>query len=143
MHNNNIKWNIIYDVIVVGSGAGALTTALRSHNLGIKVLMVEKSDVYGGTSAISGGGIWIPDNDQITSLGGQDSEQDAIRYIKSLIGSDPGDGRIETHVGNAKKVLRYLEENTQVKYEAQPEYTDYYPEVKGALAGYRSMDLFH
>jgi 3-oxosteroid 1-dehydrogenase len=49
-----------YDVIVVGSGAGAMTSALFAADQGLSVLIVEKSDKYGGTSAISGGGIWIP-----------------------------------------------------------------------------------
>ncbi|AMO55520.1 FAD-binding protein [Endozoicomonas montiporae] len=139
-NNNNKVWDKTVDVIVVGSGAGALTAALRSHDLGMRVLVVEKSDVYGGTSAISGGGIWIPDNHQISQLGGEDSEEKSISYLKNIIGHDPGDGRIEAFVGNAKKMLKYLENNTRVRYESQPAYADYYPEVEGGLPGYRSMD---
>lgn len=52
-----------YDVIVVGSGAGALSSAVFASDQGLSVLVVEKSDKYGGTSALSGGGIWIPNND--------------------------------------------------------------------------------
>lgn len=56
-------------MVVVGSGAGALTASIRAHDLGMSVLVVEKSDLYGGTSAISGGGIWIPNNDQLQAMG--------------------------------------------------------------------------
>ncbi|MGH8354140.1 MAG: FAD-dependent oxidoreductase, partial [Pseudomonas sp.] len=66
-------WDQSCDVLVVGSGAGALTAALRAHDLGLQVLVIEKSDRYGGTSAVSGGGIWIPNNHRIAALGGQDS----------------------------------------------------------------------
>ncbi len=51
-----------YDVIVVGSGNGALTSAICSHDGGAKVLVIEKSNQFGGTSATSGGGVWIPNN---------------------------------------------------------------------------------
>lgn len=49
-----------YDLIVVGSGAGALLGAIRAQEQGLKTLVVEKTDLFGGTSALSGGGIWIP-----------------------------------------------------------------------------------
>lgn len=70
----------------------------------------------------------------------EDSDEAAADYIKRVIGEDPGDGQIEAYVANAKKMSRYLEENTQVRYEAQPEYADYYPELTGGMPGYRSMD---
>lgn len=62
-----------YDVIVVGSGAGAMTSALFAAEQGLSVLVVEKSDKFGGTSAISGGGIWIPNNHYFAAKGGGDS----------------------------------------------------------------------
>ncbi|MGL6070137.1 FAD-binding protein, partial [Craterilacuibacter sp.] len=54
-----------FDVVVVGSGAGAMLTAIKAHDEGLSVVVLEKSGQYGGTSAISGGGIWIPLNEQI------------------------------------------------------------------------------
>ena len=57
------EWNNSFDVVIVGSGNGGLTAALCAHEMGLKnVLVVEKSDLYGGTSSISGGGVWIPCN---------------------------------------------------------------------------------
>jgi glycine/D-amino acid oxidase-like deaminating enzyme len=75
-----------FDVVIVGSGAGAMTAALRAHDLGLSVVVVEQSDQYGGTSAVSGGGIWIPNNDQIAQLGGSDSPDDALAYLKAATG---------------------------------------------------------
>ena len=56
---------------------------------------------FGGTSAISGGGIWIPDNHQISQLGGEDSEEKSISYLKNIIGHDPGDDRLDVLVNSA------------------------------------------
>ncbi|MFT6131587.1 MAG: 3-oxosteroid 1-dehydrogenase, partial [Shewanella sp.] len=79
--NNDIEND--YDVIIVGSGAGAMTAAIFAADQGHSVLIVEKSDKYGGTSAISGGGIWIPNNDEFKALGGNDSYESAFTYIKA------------------------------------------------------------
>lgn len=140
MTDNNKNWDHEYDVIVVGSGAGAMTTAIRAHDLGMKTLVVEKSDLYGGTSAISGGGIWIPNNHQIAGMGQQDTDEAGVEYIKNVIQNPVEDGRIEAYVASAKDMVSYLEDKTQVRFEAQAEYTDYYPELDKGMPGYRSMD---
>ncbi|NVK43999.1 MAG: FAD-dependent oxidoreductase [Oceanospirillaceae bacterium] len=128
------------DVLVVGSGAGAQAAALRAHDNGLKVLVIEKSDRYGGTSAVSGGGIWIPDNHQIPGLGGSDSFDEALQYIKTVTRGMVPEARIRAYLEHAPRMLRYLEENTRVRFAAQPQYSDYYPEQAGAKPGYRSMD---
>ena len=64
-----MAWDQEYDVIVVGSGAGGMSAALFCKSLGLSAVVLEKADVYGGTSAVSGGGIWIPCNDQMASVG--------------------------------------------------------------------------
>ena len=75
------KWNNSFDVVIVGSGNGGLTAALCCHEMGIKnVLVVEKSDLYGGTSSISGGGVWIPCNRYAKEAGRRDwSDQECRR----------------------------------------------------------------
>ncbi|HHT04554.1 MAG TPA: FAD-binding protein, partial [Bacteroidales bacterium] len=64
------EFNTDYDLVVVGSGAGALTSAVTAAAQGLRVLVVEKTDKYGGTSALSGGGIWIPCNHYFKAKGG-------------------------------------------------------------------------
>jgi 3-oxosteroid 1-dehydrogenase len=127
-------------VLVVGSGAGAMTAALRAHDLGLNVLLLEKSAEYGGTSAVSGGGIWIPNNHRIAALGGTDSVEEAIRYLKAVTYGEIDDGRIEAYVEHGREMVEYLEQRSQVRFEAQPSYADYYPEMEGGKSGYRSMD---
>ena len=140
MNNAEIKWDECCDVLVVGSGAGGMTAALRASDLGLNALVIEKSGEYGGTSAVSGGGIWIPNNHRIKALGGSDSAEEAIAYIKAVTHGEIADGRIEAYVEHGREMVEYLEQQTRVRFEAQPKYADYYPEVAGGKPGYRSMD---
>lgn len=140
MNDGKINWDESCDVLVVGSGAGAMTAALRAHDLGLQVLLIEKSEQYGGTSAVSGGGIWIPNNHRIAALGGSDSAAEAIAYIRAVTEGEIDDGRIKAYVEHGREMVEYLERHSRVRFEAQPGYADYYPEVPGGKPGYRSMD---
>src|SRR3546814_18178225 len=61
-----------YDVIVVGSGASGLTAAIRAAKAGLSVLVLAKAAHFGGTTAVSGGGIWIPGSPQAVAAGVED-----------------------------------------------------------------------
>src|ERR1700760_721160 len=73
-----------YDVVVLGSGAAALTAALRAAAGGASVGLFEKADAVGGTSAWSGGMVWIPNNPHMAELGIEDSTDEALTYLLSL-----------------------------------------------------------
>jgi 3-oxosteroid 1-dehydrogenase len=127
------------DVVVVGSGAGALLTAVRAADEGMKVLVVEKTALIGGTSATSGGGIWIPDNHDMPRAGVRDSVETAFRYVKACARGLSSDDRILAYVESARHMARYLA-SIGVPYRCMPRYADYYPGVPGALPGGRTMD---
>lgn len=131
--------SIDVDVLVVGSGAGGLTAAVTAHNHGGKVLVVEKSDMYGGTSATSGGGIWIPCNHLMAEHGQSDTPEAALQYLKACIGDDVSDARLEAYVREAPKMLRYMEDNSDVKFVSTP-YADYLTEHPGSKDGWRTLD---
>ena len=77
---------ITVDAVVVGSGNGALTSALCLYELGIRdVLVIEKANKYGGTSATSGGGVWVPCNRYARAAGALDSYEDASEYLRGTI----------------------------------------------------------
>ncbi len=126
------------DILIVGSGAGALAAAVTAAHGGASVLVVEKSDVYGGTSAMSGGGIWIPNSLNAKKLGKEDSAEDAVLYMKTVIGDQVAESRIRSFVDAAPKMLQFLQENSHLRYEAYP-YPDYYPEQPGAKRGFRTQ----
>ncbi len=123
------------DVVVVGSGAGAMTAAVRAHDQGLKVVVVEKTELYGGTSAVSGGGIWIPNNDHIARDGGSDSEDEALTYLRAATRGTVDENRLAAYVRAARRMLRYVEEYTPVRYRAVPFYADYYQSLPGAKPG--------
>jgi 3-oxosteroid 1-dehydrogenase len=128
------------DVVVIGSGAGGLAAAARAHDRGLKVLVLEKTALFGGTSAVSGGGIWIPNNDHIARDGGTDSEDDALTYLRAATRGTVTEARLAAYVRNAPGMLRYLEQNTPVRYRAVPFYADYYQNLPGAKPGFRTLD---
>ena len=130
----------IVDLVVVGTGAGAMTAAIVAAKAGLKVLMVEKSKTYGGTSATSGGGLWIPCNHLMPGVGIEDNEADAITYMSTLSGKDVPLRNVESFVKNGPRMLRWMEENTEVQYIAMAEYADYYQQTPGARPGGRSID---
>src|SRR3546814_5350989 len=90
--------------------------------------------------SVSGGGIWIPCNDDIARTGGHDSYEEALTYLKSLIGDEVPQERIEAYLKNAPEMVRYLANNFDVHYRNVPKYPDYYPKNPGGKEGWRSME---
>lgn len=129
-----------YDVIVVGSGAGAMTSAVFLADQGIRVLVLEKSDQYGGTSAISGGGIWIPNNHYFARMNGNDSYATALTYLQAAAGEHVDETRLRAYLDNAPKMIEQLTRISRVRYAVAAKYPDYYPHLPGALAGGRTLD---
>lgn len=126
------------EVLVIGSGAGALTSAVTAAHHKAKVLVVEKSQYYGGTSAMSGGGLWIPNSENAKRLGIEDSFQETYQYMKTVIGDAVSDERIRAFITAAPAMLEFLQNHSHVQYEAFP-YPDYYTEQPGAKEGYRTQ----
>ncbi|HAG93329.1 MAG: 3-oxosteroid 1-dehydrogenase [Pseudomonadales bacterium] len=135
---DNSQFDQEVDVLVVGSGAGALTAAVVARVEGCKdVLVVEKSAQYGGTSAMSGGGIWIPNSHYARAEGVQDSAKEALTYLKAVIGDEVSEARLRAYVEKAPEMLEYLARHSRVAFEPVP-YSDYYPEMPGGKEGHRT-----
>ena len=139
MSEQKMQSDPVFDVIVAGSGAGGLTAALCARQLGLSSVVIEKADVYGGTTAVSGGGIWIPCNDQMGSAGFQDSDAEALTYLKHLIGPEVPASKLEAYVRNAREMVRFLDRDLGVRFRVVPKYPDYYPDKPGGKEGARSM----
>lgn len=125
---------------MVGSGAAGLASAVRAASLKLEVLVVEATDRYGGSTAISGGVVWIPCNDQMIARGVPDSPEEALTYLRGLTRGEIPEARLQAYVGNAARALRWLEENTWFKLDSLESYADYYPEAPGGKPGGRSME---
>src|SRR5215813_1377561 len=125
------------DVLVVGAGAAGMTAALVSSLEGLDVLLCEKSDRVGGTSATSAGTIWVPGTRQSREAGFTDSIDDARRYLDSIIGiSDP---RRETYLETAPEAVAYLERNSEVKFSIYARHPDYLVNRPGSTLAGRAL----
>jgi 3-oxosteroid 1-dehydrogenase len=132
------SWDKEVDIVVVGSGAGGMLSALVAAKNRAEVLIVEKDSRWGGTSATSGGGIWIPGSDQAKAAGFEDNLDDAFRYCRALSADNVPDANIRAYVENAAPMLRWLTANTPLVYTAQP-YPDYHAENPGgSVTGFRT-----
>ncbi len=136
------QWDHSTDVLIIGSGNGALTAALCCYEMGNKkVSVVEKHSQYGGTSAMSGGDIWIPNNHMAKKAGALDSTQEAESYLNHAIpdGIVPKE-LIDTYLEEAPKMLEFLHHHTRARYRSLADYPDYYSDLPGAKSGHRSME---
>ena len=120
------------DVLVVGSGGGGMTATLAAVDAGLSTLIIEKSPVYGGSTATSGGAIWIPNNHLMKKAGLSDSVDEALTYLKSITKGIISEQRLRAYVESGAEMVRYLEENSRVRFQVVPGYSDYYPNVAGS-----------
>ena len=136
------QWDHEFDAVVVGSGNGALTAAIAASDGGARTLVVEKSEHFGGTSASSGGGVWIPNNRYAKADGADDSLEDAKAYLDHVTPSGKvNPALLETYLKRGPEVIDYLHKNTQwVRYRNLAYYPDYFPDGPGGKTGNRSME---
>ena len=137
---SEMAWDETVDVLVIGSGAGAMTAALTAHHDGARTLLIEKSDRYGGSSAMSGGGFWIPNNHLMGPAGVPDTPEEAWTYLRELTRGSVDDDRIRAYLEKGPEMVRFLCERTRLRMVALPEYADYYPRVSGSKPGGRSIE---
>ncbi len=128
------------DWLVAGTGAGGMTGAVVASELGGDVLVVERAGVYGGTTALSGGVAWIPGNHLQQTVGIDDSIEEGLQYLNSLIGDSVRPARIRAYAERADEMLQFMHRHSHVSYEPLPSYMDYFEEHPGAKHGGRSMD---
>ncbi|MDT5403027.1 MAG: 3-oxosteroid 1-dehydrogenase [Mycobacterium sp.] len=129
-----------YDVVVVGSGAAGMVAALTAAHQGLSTVVVEKAPHYGGSTARSGGGVWIPNNEILRRDGVTDTPQDAHTYLHSIIGDVVPARKIDTYLERGPEMLSFVLENSPLKLCWVPGYSDYYPESPGGKATGRSVE---
>lgn len=120
-----------YDVIVVGSGAAGLTTAVVAALRGLSVLVVEKTSFIGGTTAYSGGGAWIPCNPHMEAAGQSDDIGAARDYLRHILGNHYEMPKVEAFLESGPEMVRYLEANSDVRFYPVL-LSDYQPTAPGA-----------
>ncbi|QUL37413.1 FAD-dependent oxidoreductase [Erythrobacter sp. JK5] len=129
------------DVIVLGCGPAGMTAALAAHEAGAEVAIIERFDRIGGTGAISGGVIWVPDNPRQRAAGMADSREEALAYFRALDHGDLVDATLEAFVDQGPEALAFLEDAGALKVALLEGYPDYYLDRPGAKPeGGRALD---
>ncbi|GAB7530068.1 FAD-dependent oxidoreductase [Pseudomonas sp. 3A(2025)] len=130
-----------YDLIVLGSGAAGFAAATTATLRGLKVLLIEKDSRFGGTSAISGGAIWIYGSDQARAAGIEDSAEAMRTYLRTIIGPDLQPTLVDAYIEHGHEALRWLEKHSELAYSLRPVSPDYYPDAPGATEAGRALEI--
>ncbi|TFD86981.1 FAD-dependent oxidoreductase [Cryobacterium lactosi] len=129
-----------FEVVVIGSGAGALTAAATAAHEGKSVLVVEKSDLLGGTSAVSGGMLWVAANHLAREAGIDDSPEGAARYVRAVSRGRGREELFDAAVGHGDDMLRYTSEQLGLAYLLLENFPDYRMDLPGAQNGGRTVE---
>ena len=129
-----------FDVVVVGSGAAGMTAALTAAHHGLRVVVIEKTDRFGGSTARSGGGLWLPGNEVLRKAGVRDTPGRARAYLAYVAGDGVTQARQRALLDHGPAMLAFVRASTPVDFAWVPGYADYYPEAPGGLAQGRSIE---
>jgi 3-oxosteroid 1-dehydrogenase len=129
-----------YDVVVVGSGAAGMTAALAAAHHGLRAVLIEKAAHYGGSTARSGGGVWIPGNKALKASGRPDDREEARRYLHSIIGDVVPKEKIDTYIDRGAEAFDFVLDHSPLQMKWVPGYSDYHPEAPGGLGSGRSCE---
>jgi succinate dehydrogenase/fumarate reductase flavoprotein subunit len=130
----------ICDVVVVGSGAGGMAAAITAAKAGLDVLLIEKSEFVGGSTAVSGGAMWVPENPHAAKVGHADSREAAMTYVEAVLGNRLRPDLMRAFLDNGPEMVRFFEGETALRFEARAYSPDYQPEQPGASRGGRTID---
>ncbi|KLO26045.1 3-oxosteroid 1-dehydrogenase [Mycobacterium haemophilum] len=132
------------DVVVVGSGAAGMVAALAAAHRGLSTVVIEKAPHYGGSTARSGGGVWIPNNEVLKRAGVRDTAEAARTYLHGIVGGVSTSGvepqRVDAYLERGPEMLSFVLEHTPLKMCWVPGYSDYYPEAPGGCPSGRSIE---
>jgi succinate dehydrogenase/fumarate reductase flavoprotein subunit len=127
------------DVFVVGSGAAGLATAVVAAHHGLNVVVAEKDRYVGGTTALSGGFLWIPCAPVSIRAGVSDTVELARRYLQNQAGNHFNADCVDAFLGNGPAAVEFFESKTALHFDAAPAFSDYHPDAPGGQAGGRSI----
>jgi len=134
-------WDHQVDFVVVGSGCGGLTAALTADAHGLDTLIIEKAGVYGGSTALSGGNIWIPNNPTLRRVGLADSRADVRSYLDAVVGDRVPGANIDAFIDNGPPAMEFLEHaSSYLRFQWCTGYSDYHPEAPGGRARGRTIE---
>ncbi|OUY06856.1 FAD-dependent oxidoreductase [Acinetobacter populi] len=126
------------DVLVIGSGAGGLSTAITAAAQGLNVIVAEKATVFGGTTAVSGGWLWIPNTPHAEKAGQAEPIDMPKQYLKQVLAEYYDENKIHTYLTRAPEMVDFFEKSTSVKFNMGTVVPDFF-DVAGSRVGWRSI----
>ncbi len=139
MAKESEHWDVEGDIVVVGSGSGALTSAIVGREYGKRVTLLECTDKLGGGTAYSGGMVWVANNHHMKELSIDDSREDALAYLHSIGGGRTVEDMAQAFVDYGPQMLKYIEDKTGLEMEVIRPCPDYYAELPGGKMEGRYM----
>ncbi|WP_106402165.1 FAD-binding protein [Actinocorallia populi] len=136
----NQSWDAEYDLVVVGSGGGGMVAALTAADAGMSVLIIEKGSKFGGSTSMSGGGIWIPNNPTLRAKGHNDSRESIRRYLDLLTEGKVPAARLDAYVDHGPAAMELVGKSKWMKFFWTKGYADYHPELEGGRPLGRSIE---
>lgn len=127
------------DVLVVGSGAGGLSTAVAASHFGLKVIVAEKADVFGGTTAFSGGWLWVPNAPHAVAAGKGEELEAPKTYLRHILGNRYDEAMVDGYLRAGPRMLDFFEKHTDVHFNPGSGVPDFHGDVPGAATGWRSV----
>lgn len=127
-----------YDLIVVGSGAAGLSCAITAKKRGLDVVVIEKEPVFGGTTALSGGVLWIPLGPHGRQQNPADTREAVRRYMREETGAFCDEAAVDAFIENGPKMVQFFERETAMRF-VPTLYPDYHPDVPGGVDIGRSI----
>jgi succinate dehydrogenase/fumarate reductase flavoprotein subunit len=127
------------DVVVVGAGTGMLA-AITAAEEGLEVLVVEKAEHVGGSTALSGGGFWIPGNSILTENGQREDPERVRTYLRAATKGEVADERWQSHIDHGPAAVEVLRRRTPLRFQFMSQYADYFPELPGGSATGRACE---
>ncbi len=124
------RWDLTVDLVAVGASSGGLAAAIVAHDLGLKTLLLERSEFLGGGTALSGGVVWVPFNHIMLEQGLEDSREEALEHIRHIGLGRHDEELVAVYLDTGPEVVRYLEEHTPLRF-AIEDSPDYYAELPG------------
>jgi succinate dehydrogenase/fumarate reductase flavoprotein subunit len=137
-HAGTLANNLTCDLLVIGSGAGGLSTAITARKAGLDVVVIEKEEVFGGTTAFSGGVLWIPGNRHCKEAGAKDSRAAARNYMQQETGAFFDPAAVDAFLDTGPEMVDFFERETAVRF-IPTLYPDYHPDVPGGVDIGRSI----
>jgi 3-oxosteroid 1-dehydrogenase len=138
-----VAWDAEYDLVVAGSGGAGMTGAVVATVEGASAVVLEKTELVGGTTSVSGGGFWIPLNHHTKEVQVDDNREDALAYMRASAGGAGDDEVIVALVDNGHEMIKLLEERAGMSFRPWPNRggtIDYRPELPGSRHGGRTLD---